>query len=172
MQSTYQTQRLILNELSLQDEAFVYELLNTDEWKKFIGERNIKTKEDAGNYIQKIINNTSINYWVVQLIEGKIPLGIVSLIKRDYLDHPDIGFAFLPKYFNKGYATEATTIVINDFIRQPNHQCLLATTVKENKNSIKLLEKLGLSFEKEIQNENVTLLVYSASVRQLLRKDF
>lgn len=61
MQNNYQTKRLILNELSLNDEVFITELLNTPEWIKFIGDRNIRTQEDARGYIQQIMDNPNIN---------------------------------------------------------------------------------------------------------------
>ncbi|HVG42438.1 MAG TPA: GNAT family N-acetyltransferase, partial [Chitinophagaceae bacterium] len=167
MQNNYQTKRLILNELSLNDEAFITELLNTPEWIKFIGDRNIRTQEDAREYIQKIMYNSNITYWVVKLQDKKTSIGIITFIKRDYLEHYDIGFAFLSKFANKGYAHEATMAVLNDVITNPSHTHILATTVKENTNSIKLLEKLGLRFEKEIKQGNDLLLIYSVTVDKL-----
>ena len=57
MAITYKTKRLLLNELCIDDSGFINELVNTQEWIKFIGERNIKTEEDAKNYVEKIIDN-------------------------------------------------------------------------------------------------------------------
>lgn len=168
MQTNYQTKRLILNKLSLDDEAFIIELLNTPDWIKFIGDRNIRTQEDATAYIQKIIDNPNINYWVAKLPDEKTSIGIITFIKRDYLEQYDIGFAFLSKFANKGFAHEATLAVLNDVINSPSHTHILATTVKENTNSIKLLEKLGFRFEKEIEHENNLLLIYSVSVDKLI----
>ncbi|MBK6914957.1 MAG: GNAT family N-acetyltransferase [Ignavibacteriales bacterium] len=168
MKKNYLTTRLILNELSLNDEQFIMELVNTPEWIKFIGDRNIRTQEDARVYIQKIIDNSAVNYWIVKLQEQNIPIGIITFIKRDYLEHYDIGFAFLSKFTKKGYAYEATTTVLNDIINDLTHTHILATTVQENIDSIKLLEKLGFRFEKEIEDGNDLLLVYSISVDKLL----
>src|ERR1700712_4843826 len=98
MQNNYYTKRLILNELSLNDKAFITELLNTPEWIKFIGDRNIRTKENAREYIQKIMVNPNIKYWVVKLQDEKTSIGIITFIKRDYLEYNDIGFAFLSKF--------------------------------------------------------------------------
>jgi RimJ/RimL family protein N-acetyltransferase len=167
MKNSYLTTRLILNELSLNDEQFIMELVNMPEWIKFIGDRNIRTQEDARVYIRKIIDNPTANYWVVKLQEQNTSIGIVTFMKRDYLEHYDIGFAFLSKFTNKGYAYEATTALLNDAINNPTHKQILATTVKENTNSIKLLEKLGLRFEKEIENGNNLLLVYSVTIDKL-----
>jgi ribosomal-protein-alanine N-acetyltransferase len=161
MQDTYTTHRLFLNEINLNDAEFISELVNTPEWIKFIGDRNIRSIAEANEYIQKIINNPNTNFWVVRIQDQQIPIGIITFIKRDYLDHYDIGFAFLTKYTKKGYAYEASIAVLNDAFKNSNHEHILATTVKENINSIQLLEKLGLRFYKEIQNENEFLQVYS-----------
>jgi [ribosomal protein S5]-alanine N-acetyltransferase len=161
MQSNYFTDRLVLTPLSLADSDFIYNLVNTPEWIKFIGDRNIKTQADANIYIEKIINNPKINYWVIQLNSTKISIGIITFIKRDYLEFHDIGFAFLPQYTKMGYAFEASKAVLNDAINNNNHHQILATTVKENIRSINLLQKLGFYFNREIKNGNDLLLVYS-----------
>ncbi|MEK6783305.1 MAG: GNAT family N-acetyltransferase [Bacteroidota bacterium] len=98
MQNNYLTNRLLLTELNPDDQEIILELLNTPEWIKFIGDRNVKTKEDAREYIQKIIDNPKANYWVVRLRHLQVPIGIITFIKRDYLEHYDIGFAFFSKY--------------------------------------------------------------------------
>ncbi|MFP3595583.1 GNAT family N-acetyltransferase [Chryseobacterium sp. SIMBA_029] len=167
MEIQYKTERLLLNELSLNDTEFINELVNTHEWVQFIGDRNIRTEEDAKNYVQRIIDSPNINYWVVKLKNDNLRIGIITFIKRDYLEHHDIGFAFLPKYAKNGYAFEATVTVLNDAINN-NHEQILATTVTENINSIKLLEKLGLRFEKEMEVGKDLLLIYSIKADNFL----
>ncbi|MDP4263576.1 MAG: GNAT family N-acetyltransferase [Bacteroidota bacterium] len=168
MQDNYSTPRLLLDKLTLRDTEFIYELVNTPGWIKFIGDRNIKTQEDAIAYIQKLIDNPAINYWVVKSKGQSIPMGIVTFIKRGYLEHHDIGFAFLPEYSKQGYAYEATIAILDDVIKDPLHTQILATTIKENTNSIRLLEKLGLQFSHEIQIGNEMLQVYAAMTDKLL----
>ena len=104
---------------------------------------------------------------MVKLKDDKTAIGVVTFIKRDYLDHHDIGFAFLPDFCGSGYAYEATLAVLNKMVQQHNHSHILATTIPENSNSIKLLEKLGLQFEKEIKVEKETLHVYAVSIEKL-----
>ena len=157
----YKTERLLLRAMNAGDTAFIFELLNTAGWIKFIGDRNIKTSEDADNYIQKIISNPNINYRVVTLQDSGTAIGLVTFIKRDYLNHPDIGFAFLPSYNKQGYAFEATNEVLNDLLNQPEHSTILATTIPENRSSIQLLKKLGFSFSNEITHEGELLQVFS-----------
>jgi ribosomal-protein-alanine N-acetyltransferase len=154
------SKRLSLNNLTLNDADFIFELVNTPEWKQFIGERNIKTNEDAKVYIQKLIDNPNINYWVVKLKDTETSVGVITFIKRDYLEHHDIGFAFLARYTKNGYAYEATTAVLNKITKSKVHKRVFATTIKENINSIQLLKKLGFEFEKEFQNEKDKLLLY------------
>lgn len=168
MRNNYNTHRLLLNELSLNDTEFMLELINGSEWIKFIGDRNINSKDDATGYIQKIIDNTAINYWVVKLRDQQIPIGIVTFIKKDYLDHHDIGFAFLAEYTKQGYAGEAVAAVLEDLIKDPAHECILATTIIENTNSIQLLKKLGFEYDTEIISKDEKLLVYYITADKLL----
>jgi RimJ/RimL family protein N-acetyltransferase len=161
MQTNYKTERLLLRAMNTGDTAFIFELLNTAGWIKFIGDRNIKTSEDADNYIQKIISNPNVSYRVVTLHDNQTAIGLVTFIKRDYLNHPDIGFAFLPAYNKQGYAFEATKEVLNDLLNQSEYSTILATTIPENSSSIQLLKKLGFSFSNEIRHEGILLHIFS-----------
>ena len=161
MHTSFITARLLLNELTVNDAAFIKKLVNTEGWIKFIGERNVKSHEDAVAYIQKIIDNPNTNYLVVTRRDSQIPIGIVTFIKRDYLEHHDIGFAFLPQYIGQGYAYEATAAVLESLLKNPLHQCILATTLKKNINSIRLLERLNFKFDREIEAGNEKLSVYA-----------
>lgn len=157
---TITTDRLIIKPLSENDNEFILDLVNTDGWIKFIGNKNIKTKADAIAYIQRINSNPNIRYWTVKLNDSKNSIGLVTLIKRDYLEHNDIGFAFLPNFSNQGYAYEATNSVLTNLLKQNVFTTILAQTLPENIISIKLLKKLGLQFEKQMEIENKTLHIY------------
>jgi ribosomal-protein-alanine N-acetyltransferase len=161
MQNNYITKRLMLTRLSPNDTGFIAALVNTPEWLKFIGDRNVSTQDDARVYVEKLNGNPNVNFWVVKLQNQNISIGVITFIKRDYLEHYDIGFAFLSKYAKNGYAYEATMPILNDALNNPNHQQILATTVKENTASIKLLQKLGFRYEKEIEIGKDLLLLYS-----------
>jgi len=158
------TNRLSLSLLNENDADFILELFNTEGWIKFIGDRNIKTTEDSKIYIQKTAGNPDITYWVVKLKDKNVSIGLISFIKRNYLDHHDIGFALLPGFSNKGFAFEATEAVLHDALKDPTHKTMLATTMTDNRNSINLIEKLGFQFNKEIINEQVKLLLYSITI--------
>jgi ribosomal-protein-alanine N-acetyltransferase len=160
MKTNYKTERLLLRTLTLEDAAFIFELVNTAGWIKFIGDRNIHSREDAEQYIQKILSNTNVEYRVVTLQDEQTAIGIISFIKREYLEHHDIGFAFLPAYAGKGYAFEAAEAVLTDMLKSKEHTTILATTLIDNHSSIRLLKNLGFVFSKEIINGEDTLQLF------------
>jgi len=139
MQQQYTTERLSLNALCPDDAAFMLELVNTPGWLQFIGDRNIRTIDHAFAYICGTLKNENILYWVVKLKDCGTPIGIITFIKRDYLEHRDIGFAFLPAHTGKGFAFEATNAVLQDVLQTGNYKQVLATTMRANDCSIKLL---------------------------------
>jgi ribosomal-protein-alanine N-acetyltransferase len=161
VEKIYTTERLKLDRLHLNDAAFILELLNTEGWIKFIGDRNIRSIEDSEKYIEKTIKNRDIVYWVVKTIDEKDSIGIISFVKRENLEFHDIGFAFLPVFSKKGYAFEAAEIVLKDLLQDPDNQIILATLKAENINSIKLIERLGFHYDSEIENGEIKSLLYS-----------
>lgn len=157
------TERLILNRLAPGQEAFVLELLNSEGWLRFIGDRNVRTLEEAAGYVEKIMASPNIRYWVITPKNDPRPAGVVSLVKRDYLDHWDIGPALLPGFQGLHFAYESAMGVLKDAAATGKHTRFLATVMKENTASIALLEKMGLQFEKEIQADVGPLQLYAAS---------
>ncbi|RAJ81946.1 RimJ/RimL family protein N-acetyltransferase [Chitinophaga dinghuensis] len=155
-----ETNRLLLTALKTTDAPFILELLNTKGWKTFIGERYVRNLTDADTYITRILSNPDVRYFVVRLKSDNNPMGIVSLIQRPYLPHQDIGFAFLPQHSGSGYAFEAASEVIRLLTIASKHPILYATTLPENTRSIKLLEKLGLSFVHEFTRDTERLFLY------------
>ena len=146
------TERLILAEFIEADAPFILEMLNDPAWIKFIGDRGVKTLSDARDYIvnklQKSMEELGFGMLLVKLKDGEFPVGTCGLLKRDYLDHLDIGFAFLPEFRGKGYAFEATYALITYGKKELGMKRILAYTDAENSTSIKLLKKLGLEFER------------------------
>ena len=161
MNRTYESDRLLLNILTPNDHEFILALVSSPEWIRFIGDRNLKNQQDALAYIDKILNNPNVEYRVVRLKKEMQAIGLVTLIKRDYLDHHDLGFAFLADFTGKGYAFEAASTVLQSLIKSGAHDRLLATTLPDNTSSIRLLEKLGFQFEKQIRPEVEELLLYA-----------
>lgn len=150
-----ETERLIISELSIEDAPFFYDLVNDPAWIKFIGDRDVKTIADAENYLNtKIIpsyDKNGFGFYLVSTKKEDLPIGISGLIDRDGLEYVDVGYAFLPNFRGKGYAFEATNAILtfakNDLQIDP----IVAITNMDNIKSCKLLERLGLKFDKIIQ---------------------
>ena len=164
MQVTLTSDRLTLQLLQPTDAEFIFELVNTPDWIRFIGDRNVSSKEKAVTFIHSVINNVNVDYWVVRLKDENVAVGIVSLVKRDYLDFHDVGFAFLPQHTKKGFAYEASLILLHYLAQEKLSPTILATTIKDNASSIALLEKLGFRFDRQIENGGEELFVYAASM--------
>ena len=153
-----ETERLLLRPLTLDDSDFILELLNTEGWIKYIGDRNIKTNEQARNYLEngplKSYQTNGFGLSLVQLKTSNKSIGMCGLIKRDYLDHVDIGFAFLPDYTGMGYAYEVAKRTIQYAMNELQKENILAITLPENSSSIKLLEKIGFKYDKNFITED------------------
>ncbi|MGC4021740.1 MAG: GNAT family N-acetyltransferase [Cyclobacteriaceae bacterium] len=168
MNDTIYSQRLVLTQLSALDSDFIFELVNTPGWIKYIGDRHVTSKETAQAFVLSVMQNQNVNYWVVRLKIENHPIGIISFVKRDYLEFSDVGFAFLPKYSNQGFAFEASQAFLNHLASIGQHNRILATTIPDNTKSISLLKKLGFDFEKQIENNGQELFIYSASISRFL----
>ena len=149
-----ETERLRLREFDSTDGELIFELLNSPGWLKYIGSRSIATIEDAVNYIetklQKGYRESGFGFYLVELKATGVKTGMCGLVKREGLDDVDIGFALLPQYENKGYAYESSMAVIQYAKNKLKINKLAAITMPSNLTSVKLLEKLGMKFDKKI----------------------
>lgn len=158
--NTILTERLRLVPLSQVDAPFILELLNSDGWLTYIGERNVHTIRDAQHYIQKILANVNMRFWVACLKENGNAAGLITLIKRSYLENSDLGFAFLPEYVGKGFGYESSKAVLN-FCAEENEIKFDAITLQNNFSSISLLEKLGFRYQRVLEIDETKLLLYN-----------
>jgi ribosomal-protein-alanine N-acetyltransferase len=146
-----ETPRLALRALSEDDAPFMLELLNEPSFIRNIGDRGVRTLDDARGYITRgPVASYALFGFGLYLVEHKAlaaPIGICGILKRDALPEPDIGFAFLPAYWSQGYAFESAA-AIKDYARTAfGLTRLLAIVNPANDGSIRLLEKLGFTFE-------------------------
>ena len=137
----------------MKDAPKFLKLVNTPNWLKYIGDRHIKTIEDARNYLKngtlKSYATFGFGFYKLQLkAENNIFIGTCGLIKREHLDDVDIGFALLPEYEGQGFGYEASRVIMQLAKEKFNLKRIVAITLPSNTKSIKLLEKLGLSYEK------------------------
>lgn len=168
---TFETQRLLIRPVVEQDADFVLELLNTPKFLELIGDREVRSTEQARSYIRKkmlpqLYRLGFGNYAVVRKADG-ILLGTCGLHDREGLDGVDIGFAFLPQHERQGYALESALRLKKAAIEDFGIKHILGITSKKNLPSQKLLEKLGLKFERTITLKNMEeeeILLYKFSV--------
>ena len=151
-----ETEWLVLSHLSPEtDVEFILQLLNEPSFVRYIGDKNVRTREDAQAYLVegpvKSYEQKGFGLYKVELKESGQPIGISGLIKRDTLPNPDIGFAFLPKYWNKGYAFESAAAVMSYARDVLQLDRVLAITTPDNEASAKLLGKIGLRFDRLIK---------------------
>jgi RimJ/RimL family protein N-acetyltransferase len=148
------TDRLRLRLLSLDDAPFILELVNDPSWLEFIGDKGVRNENDARTYLAKgpldMYARLGFGLYLVELRDGAIPIGICGLIKRDSLDDVDIGFAFLPEFRGKGYAQESALAVLALARSKLAMTRIVAITSPRNRRSIRLLQKLGLTLEQEV----------------------
>ena len=146
-----ETERLVLRRLSPDDADFILELLNQPSFLRFIGDKGVRTTEDAVRYIQTgpiaSYERFGFGLYLVELKETAVPIGMCGLLKRDTLPDADVGFAFLPAYWSQGYAFEAASGVMRYGRDVLGLGRIVAITSLDNDASIRLLEKLGLKFE-------------------------
>ena len=163
-----ETERLYIREFNDNDAEFIIELLNSPGWLEFIGDRKIKTTEDALKYIkflQSSYEQHGFGMWLIALKEGNVKVGMSGLLRRVTLDHPDIGFAFLPQYIGKGYGYETAMTVKEYAMNHLKMKELLAITVPANDKSIQLLKKIGLQYEKNSVMDGEELMIFKTELR-------
>ena len=130
-------------------------LVNDPDWLRFIGDRNVRSLDDAREYIRKgpmdMYERLGFGLFAVELREGGPPIGICGLVKRDGLEDVDLGFAFLPEFRGKGYAAEAAAASLDYGRGALGISRIVAITSLDNERSASLLEKLGMRFERLVR---------------------
>ena len=149
------TDRLILRWLTLDDAPFILVLLNDPSWLRFIGDKGVRTLDDARDYLRQgpiaMYERAGFGLYLTELKAGGIPIGLCGLIKRESLEDVDIGFAFLPEFQGQGYAHESAAAVLTHGQRNFAMQRIVAITSPDNGRSAGLLEKLGMKLEKTVK---------------------
>ncbi len=146
-----ETERLALRELVADDAAFMLELLNEPAFLRHIGDKGVRDLKDARDYIAKgpgaSYRQRGYGLYRVGLRAGDAAVGICGLVKREALDDPDLGFAFLARYRSQGYASEAAAAVLDHGRSVLKLDRIVAITTPENRASRAVLEKVGLRIE-------------------------
>jgi RimJ/RimL family protein N-acetyltransferase len=150
-----ETDRLRLRRLTPEDAAFILRLVNEPSWLRFIGDRGVRSLEDARGYILKgpveSYERFGFGLYLTELKDSGIPIGMCGLIKRETLPDVDVGYAFFPEFWGKGYASEAASAVLDYGRSAFGLTRILAIVTPENHGSIRVLEKLGLRFQEMVK---------------------
>lgn len=155
MMIVFETERLRLRHLTGDDAEFILRLLNEPSFIKNIGDRNVRTLVEAqaftlNNYIASYQKH-GFGLYLIELKQSGSAIGICGLVKRDALEHADIGYALLPEFAGQGYALEAAQSTVLYAHQTLGINRLFAVVNSDNLSSIRLLDKLGFKFEKMIR---------------------
>ncbi len=150
-----ETDRLVLRYFHADDVEFVVRLLNEPSFIEHIGDKGVRTAEEANQYLLDgpLDSYERFGYGLnmVEMKETGEPIGMCGLVRRENLDDADIGYAFLEKHWSKGYARESAEAVLNHARETFGLGRIVAIVTPENHSSIKLLEKIGLKFQRAIR---------------------
>ncbi len=165
-----ETDRLVLRRMVLEDADFMLRLLNEPSFLRFIGDRGVRTEDDARAYISNGPINSyerfGFGLYLTELKTDGRPIGICGLLKRESLEDADIGFALLPEYWSNGYASESARAVMAYARDTLGLDRVVAVTTPDNHGSIRVLEKLGMKFERTAR------LVEAGPELELYARDF
>ena len=170
-----ETSRLILRKFTIDDAPFMLRLLNQPTWIQYIGDRNVRTLEEAQQYLIngsiKSYKEHGFGFYSVLHKETEAPIGTCGFTKRPFLEHPDFGFAFLPEYTGQGYAFEVTAAAMDYAEQMLKLNRVEAITTPDNKRSIHLLVKIGFRFEKPILVDHEELFLFGKDARYVPEED-
>jgi RimJ/RimL family protein N-acetyltransferase len=142
-----ETPRLLLREMTADDAPFILALLNEPSFHRYIGDRGVRTAADAVTYIangpQASYAKFGFGLWLVVAKDSGAPMGMCGVLKRDALEHPDIGFAFRPEFWGAGYAREAAAASLAHGRRACGLTRIDAIVQADNERSLHLLATLG-----------------------------
>lgn len=161
-----ETDRLILRELISDDAEFILALLNTPKFIQYIGDRGVRSVEQAGEFIKNRYRQSYRDHgyglYAVELKTDNTPIGMCGFVRRDTLPGPDLGFAFLPEHECKGHGFESAIAMLQYGREKLGFTAVLAITSQDNEASGKLLEKLGFKFDRLIESADETLMLFSS----------
>jgi [ribosomal protein S5]-alanine N-acetyltransferase len=141
------TERLTLSELTLEDAPFILDLLMSRGFRENIGDRGVRDLEGAKDYIKRAQAGYAANgfgLWRCDVTATREAAGLCGLVKRDGLEHPDVGYAFLETFWGCGYASESAAASLAYGRETLGLPVIVAITTPANLGSIAVLKKIGL----------------------------
>ena len=167
------TERLSIRQFTPNDHEFVLTLFNDESFLTNIGDKGVRNTEDAINHL---INGPIASYkehgfglYLVCLKNDDTSVGICGLLKRTEFEHPDLGYAFLPEYCGKGFAHEASSVILQESVKNHCLGTVLSVTSCTNNRSNHLLKKLGFTFKEKINFSNTENNLYEINLSTLVK---
>ena len=150
-----ETGRLSIRRFELGDAEYILRQLNESSFKRNISDKQVRDIADAEKYLLDVplasYEKHGFGLYLVVLKDQQIPIGMCGLVKRDELDYPDLGYAFLPDFWGQGYAFEASQAVLSNAVRIHRLDNILGLVLPHNHGSERLLVKLGFAFDSTIE---------------------
>ncbi|MBZ2169750.1 GNAT family N-acetyltransferase [Marinobacter sp. F4216] len=166
MKVVCETERLVIRQFDLNDDGFILRLLNEESFIRYIADKNVRTQADAIAYLKNgpLLSYRALGFGLnmVTLKGSDVSIGMCGLLKRDQLEYPDLGFAFLPEFCGKGYGFEAAKAVLQTEMMDAGLETVMAVTLPDNLSSNRLLKRVGfrLSGTTEVNGSQNNLYVY------------
>ena len=149
-----ETDRLYLRYLTFEDAPFIIELLNEQSYIRNIGDKKVRTQDDAKKYLMtgpmESYKKNGFGLFCVELKDTRTVIGTCGMLKRNFLKVVDIGYAFLPKFRSMGYAYEVGAGVLAYSKKAFSLSKVAAIVNSDNESSIRLLEKLGFCYKEMV----------------------
>lgn len=165
-----ETARLVIEHLTTADAEFILALLNDEAFIANVGDKQVRTKEQAIQYLEDVLIRSYRQYGfgsykVCEKSTGEL-IGTCGLLKRENLPDADIGYAFLPTARGKGYGFEASKRVLQHAVEDFGLRRIVALIAPHNRGSIRLVEKLGLSYERlyRMPSEEESICLYGGFI--------
>lgn len=164
-----ETPRLTLRRLSEDHAGFILRLLNEPSFLRHVGDKGVRSEDDARRYLR---DGPMASYarhgfgpYLVERKDDGAPVGMCGLLRRETLSDPDLGFAFLPEFWSRGYATEAAAAVLAYGRETLGLGRIVAITSPDNDGSIRVLQKLGFVYESRIRLADSEVILFASDVR-------
>lgn len=158
-----ETNRLLLRELTSDDTEDFYRLNLNPNVIRYTGNSSFKSIEEAREFLENYKDYQVNGYgrWAVILKDSNQFVGWCGLKLGEMENETDIGFRFFEEEWNKGYATESANACLHYGFEKLNLKRIIGRAMKENKASIKVLQKIGLEYEKEAELDGKPAVIYT-----------
>jgi [ribosomal protein S5]-alanine N-acetyltransferase len=169
MKKILDTERLTLREFTLEDAQLFIDLNSNPNVVRYTGDGAIETLEKAKEILTTITfpqYENNLGCWAVHLKKGNEFIGWCGLKYISQLNEIDLGYRFFEHHWGKGYATESAKAVLTYGFETLKLDEVVARAAIENINSVNVLKKIGMRFEKEDEEHGDRIYKYRLQKHQ------